>query len=157
MEKEFGDNVNYEKGHGAELKQWKKEFHPDAYLFPLARACGGTRQDICLEGAPAVLMNLPFYLQYLHWQISAAGGKSDAILQTKLYIMLRLTKVVALLHVLSILHISVCLPTRWLAGNSHELSKFNFGYYNMGKHWIPWRRHLSQFLIMESSLWMKIS
>ncbi len=43
MEKEFGDNANYAKGHGAEFKQWKKEFHPDAYLFPLARACGGTR------------------------------------------------------------------------------------------------------------------
>jgi hypothetical protein len=133
MEKEFGDNANHAKGHRVEFKQSKKEFHPDTYLFPLARACDGTRQDICLEGAPAVLMNLPFYLQYLHWQISAAGGKSDAILQTNLYIMLRSTEVVALLHILSILHISICLPTRWLAGNSHELSKFNFGYYDMGK------------------------
>ena len=67
MEKEFGDNANYAKGHGAEFKQWKKEFHPNAYLFPLARACGSTRQDICLEGAPTVLMNLPFYIQCLHW------------------------------------------------------------------------------------------
>jgi hypothetical protein len=27
MEKEFGDNVNYAKGHGAEFRQWKKEYH----------------------------------------------------------------------------------------------------------------------------------
>ena len=83
-EKEIGENANYAKGHGAEFAQWMKEFHADEYIFPLARACGGTRQDICLEGAPAVLMNLPYYLQYLHWRISAAGGKSDAILQMKL-------------------------------------------------------------------------
>jgi hypothetical protein len=65
MEKEFGDNVNYAKGHGAEFRQWKKEYHPDPYLFPLMRACGSTRHDICLEDAPAVLMNLLYYLQYL--------------------------------------------------------------------------------------------
>ncbi len=88
VEKEFGENANYAKGHGAEFTQWMKEYHTDEYLFPLARACGGTRQDICLEGAPVVLTNLPYYLQYLHWRISAAGGKSDAILQTKLFIML---------------------------------------------------------------------
>ena len=38
-----------------------------------------------------------------------------------------------MLQILSILHISICLPTRWLAGKSHELSAFNFGYYDMGK------------------------
>jgi hypothetical protein len=32
MEKEFGDNANYAKGHGAEFRQWKKEYHPDEYL-----------------------------------------------------------------------------------------------------------------------------
>ena len=110
MEKEFGHNTNYVTGHGEEFKQWKKEFHPDAYLFPLAQPCGGTRQDICLEGAPTVLMNLPYYLQFLHWGILAMGGKSEAILQTKLYITLHCTEFIALLHVLSILHIAICLP-----------------------------------------------
>jgi hypothetical protein len=47
--------------------------------------------------------------------------------------MLRCTDVAALLRILSILHISICLPTCWLAGKSHELSEFNFGYYDMGK------------------------
>eukprot|EP00956_Cyclotella_meneghiniana_P040421 scaffold194930_cov35-Cyclotella_meneghiniana.AAC.1 len=47
--------------------------------------------------------------------------------------MLRSAEVVALLRVLSILHISICVPTRWLAGKSHELKEYNFGYYNMGK------------------------
>jgi hypothetical protein len=47
--------------------------------------------------------------------------------------MLRSVEVVALLRVLSILHVSICLPTSWLAGKSHELGEFNFGYYDMGK------------------------
>ena len=133
IDKEFSKTANYAKGHGSEFFWWMKEFHPDAYLFPVVRALGGTRQDLCVEGAPAVLMNLPYYLQYLHWRISATGGKSDNILQTKLYIMLRSAEVVAMLRVLSILHIAICVPTRWLAGKTHELKEYNFGYYDMGK------------------------
>jgi hypothetical protein len=133
IEKVFGLNANYAKGQGAEFLTWFLENYSGEYLFPIMRACGGSRQDICVEGAPAVLMNLPYYLRFLDWRISAFGGKSEAILQTKLYIMLRSVEVVALLRVLSILHISICLPTRWLAGKSHELGEFDFGYYDMGK------------------------
>ena len=37
----------------------------------------------------------------------------------------------ALLLVLSILHISVCLPRRWLAGNAKYLDHIGFSYYDM--------------------------
>ena len=47
--------------------------------------------------------------------------------------MLQSVEVVALLRVLSILHLAVCMPTRWLATKSHELSEYDFGYYDMGK------------------------
>ena len=107
------------------------ECHPRAILFPTTQACGGARQDLCVEGAPAVLMNLQYYLEFLHWRLTAVGGKSDAILATKLFIMLQSSKVVAQLRVLSILYVSVCLPVCWLAGKCHELAKYNFGYYNM--------------------------
>ena len=30
-------------------------------------------------------------------------------------------------------HIAICLPTRWLAGNTRDLGDYNFSYYNMGK------------------------
>ena len=89
IEKVFGLNANYAKGQGAEFLTWFLENYSGEYLFPIMRACGGSRQDICVEGAPAVLMNLPYYLRFLDWRISAFGGKSEAILQTKLYIMLR--------------------------------------------------------------------
>ena len=64
--------------------------------------------------------------------MQATGSKSDAILSTKLFIMLCSSEVIAMLRVLSILHISVCLPTRWLAGNTQNLANYDFGYYDMG-------------------------
>ena len=121
VEKLFGLPANYAKGLGSEFLQWMLKYHPGAYLYPLARTCGGSRQHLCVEGAPAVLMNLPYYLQFTRWRMKATGNKSDAILATKLFIMLRCSKVVALLCVLSILHIAVCLPTRWLAGTHTTL------------------------------------
>jgi hypothetical protein len=133
IEKMFGLNANnYAKGSGSEFFRWIEEYHPGAYLFPIARACGGTRQDLCVEGAPAVLMNLPYYYQFLTWRMGTCGTSGDGILATKLYLMLRSVEVVSLLRVLSILHISICLPTRWLAGKSQDLAEYNFGYYDMG-------------------------
>ena len=82
------------------------EYHPGAYLHPILHACGGSRQDLCVEGAPSILMNLPYYLRFTHWRMQATGSKSDAILSTKLFIMLRSSEVIAMLRVLSILHIS---------------------------------------------------
>ena len=105
---------------------------PRSNFIPTARACGWARQDLCVKGAPAILMNLPYYLEFLNWRMSAVGGKSNAIPATKMWIMLQSFKVIALLRVLSILHITICLPVRWLAGKCHELKDYDFGYYNMG-------------------------
>ena len=132
IEKEFGLTANYAKGHGSMFEQWMRVYHPTSYLYPILRACGGSRQDLGVEGAPAVLMNLPYYLQFLHWRLSISIG-SDSILQRKLFSVLRSTEMVALLCVLSILHIAICLPTRWLAGNSKDLGNYDFSYYDMGK------------------------
>ena len=66
IEKEFGLTANYTKGHGSIFENQMKTYHPTAYLFPIIRACGGSRQDLGVEGVQAVLMNLPYYLQFLH-------------------------------------------------------------------------------------------
>jgi hypothetical protein len=132
VEKEFGLNANYAKGHGSMFEKWMHTYHPTAYLFPIARACGGAQQDLGMEGAPAVLMNVPYYIQFLNWRLSI-GINSDCILQRKLFTMFRSMEMIALLRLLSILHISICLPTRWLAGNAKDLAEYDFGYYDMGK------------------------
>jgi hypothetical protein len=107
-----------------------KVFHPGVYLFPVARALGGARQDIGVEGAVPVLMNLQYYIEFVDWRLTCAV--KDNLLQTSLYITLQSVEMVALLQVLSILHIAVCMPVRWLAGNTENLAEYNVGAVSMG-------------------------
>ena len=132
-EKMVGGTANYAKGDGKNFVHFKNEFHPTTFLYPLVRACGGTRQDLCVEGAPSILMNLPMYLQFLHWRMDACGTSGDGILATNLYLNFKSSEVIAQLRVLSILHIAICMPVRWLAGKTESLLDYDFGYYDMGK------------------------
>ena len=130
IEKEFALTANYAKGHGSMFKKWMLTYHPRALLYPVARALGGNRQDIGVEGSPAVYMNLRYYLSFLDWRLSIT---SDNILQKSLFYTLQSAEMVGLLRVLSILHISVCLPTRWLTGHAHDLAEFKFGLHDMSR------------------------
>jgi hypothetical protein len=78
-----------------------------------------------------VLMSLKYYVEFLDWQLTC--GVNDNLLQTSLYITLRSVEMVALLRVLSILYIAVCMPVRWLAGNTKHLAQYNFGAVSMGR------------------------
>ena len=44
----------------------------------MSRSSGGSRQDIGVEGAVAVLMNIPHYLEFLIWRMRCGG---DGILE----------------------------------------------------------------------------
>ena len=73
VEKLFGLTANYAKGQGSEFETWMIKYHPGAYLHPIVHACGGSCQDLCVEGAPSILMNLPYYLQFTHWRMHASN------------------------------------------------------------------------------------
>jgi hypothetical protein len=96
----------------------------------VARALGGSRQDIGVEGAVPVLMKIKCYIEFLDWRLTCAV--KDNLLQTSLYISLCSVEMVALLQFLSILHIAVCMPVRWLAGNTENLAQYNLGTVAMG-------------------------
>ena len=135
-----GAMANYHKGDGRNFVSFKNEFHPTAYLYPLVRACGGTRQDLCVEGAPSVLMNLPLYLQFLHWCMCVGGTSVDGILATNLYINFRSIEVVALLRQLgglleklNVFHIMILVTKTW------------------GGRWILWKQHLWKLLTIQAS------
>ena len=130
IEKYFGGTANYAKGKGSMFMDYMRRYHPTAYLYSVARACGGSRQDIGTEGAIPVLMNIPFYLEFLIWRMRCGG---DGILEKSLYHVLRSIEMVSLLRVLSILHISICIPLRWLAGNCGDLGGYGFGVAEMPK------------------------
>ncbi len=84
IEKEVAKTANYAKGHSAFFDHCMKIFHPGVYLFPVARALGGTRQDIGVGEAVPVLMNLHYYIEFLDWHLTCAVN--DNLLQTSLYI-----------------------------------------------------------------------
>ena len=128
IEKYFGGTANYAKGKGSLFMDYMRRYHPTAYLYSISRACGGARQDIGVEGAIAVLMNIPYYLEFLIWRFRCGG---DGILEKNLWLVLRSVEFVALLRVLSILHLSVCMPMRWLAGNCGALEEYDFGVSDM--------------------------
>ena len=65
VEKHFGQSTNYAKGKGSLFVDWMCRYHPDAYLYQVSRACGGSCQDIGVEGACAIFMNIPYYLEFL--------------------------------------------------------------------------------------------
>ena len=87
IEKLFAETAQYAKGAGAMFTEWMRAFHVGVYLYPIVRALGGNRQDMGIEGAPAVLMNLKYYFEFLNWRLSSRTS-SDNILIRKLYAML---------------------------------------------------------------------
>ena len=49
IEKYFGESANYMKGRGSIFYDYVRRYHPTSYLYPVSRACGGSRQDIGVE------------------------------------------------------------------------------------------------------------
>ena len=78
IEKYFGGTANYAKGKVSMFMDYMCRYHPTAYLYPVSRACGGSRQDIGVEVAVSVIMNIPYYLEFLIWIMSCGG---DGILE----------------------------------------------------------------------------
>ena len=103
---------------------WSQTNHAGAYLFPLARACGGNCQYGTTELAGLILGNIPIYLDFLVWRYRCGGG--EGILEHNLFIIYRSVEYIALLHVLAILHMTIILSLRWLAWNYAHLSKWEF-------------------------------
>ena len=131
VEKYFGLEANYAKGKGSMFKDYMLRYHPTSHLFPLVRACGGNRQDMATEGALPLLANIPFYLEFLIWRMRCGAG--EGILEKNLYTELRSVEMVSLLRVLSILHVAIVLPMRWLAGRCCDLAEYGFGVADMGE------------------------
>ena len=82
-----------------------------------------------MEGAITVLMNGPYYLEFIIWRMRCRHG--DGILERNLFMLLRSVKMIAFFRVLSILHIAVCMTLRWIYGNFVNLSQQKFGVADM--------------------------
>ena len=134
VDKEFSLSANYPKGHGEIFLEWMRVKHPGELLLHVERS-SGSRQDLCTEGSMAILMNYPYYVEFLDQMLrkKQKSGQKPSTLQQNLFIALTSLEMIALVRLLSILHISICMPFRWLAGKTHELQEHNWGPMSMGR------------------------
>eukprot|EP00957_Ditylum_brightwellii_P193288 14717125-Ditylum_brightwellii.AAC.1 len=127
INKEFSLPANYPKGHSDEFKTWLLKHHPSALLVPVTHATG-SRQDLAVEGAESVYWNRKYYVQFLHRFLHALDDSKKSTLKENLFIVLTSIEMIALCCVMAILHFSICVPMRWIAGNTYHIG-------NLGNDW----------------------
>jgi len=134
VDKEFSLSANYPKDHGKLFLEWLREYYSGVLLLHVERAAG-SRQDLCTEGSMAVYLNYPpYYVEFLDMMLCKhrRGNSNDkaSILQQNLFVALTSEEMIALSRLLTIFHISVCVPFRWLSGKTHELKDYgtDFGW-----------------------------
>eukprot|EP00957_Ditylum_brightwellii_P063066 4786553-Ditylum_brightwellii.AAC.1 len=81
VENKIAETAQYAKGDDIMLYSWKKTHHPPTYIYLCARALGGARQGLRSEGAIPVLMNIPYYLEFLSLRFCC---RSDNLLMKNL-------------------------------------------------------------------------
>ena len=123
LDKCFSLPANYPKGNGTEFKYWAHRYHPGVPLYPVQRSTG-SRNDMVLEGAVAAYINAWLYKLFLDEALSIP--KADNILQENLFIILSSVEMTALSRLFSILHFSINVPMRWLAGKTHTLAEYDW-------------------------------
>ena len=132
-DKEFSLSANYPKGHGELFLEWIREYYPGVLLLHVERAAG-SRQDLCTEGCLAIYMNNEYYVEFLDTALRKRKKNQGAsILQMNLFVVLTSSEMIALARLLSIIHIYVVMPFRFLAGKTHEFAEFNWGAADMSR------------------------
>ena len=127
-DKEFNLTCNYKKGDGDGYEHYKEVKHPGKRYLPIIRVTGGARQDAAFEGALPLYDGRADMLEYTDMCLES----SDNRLKRCLFLSLSSMEVIAQLRVASILYLSVIIPLRLLAGNTHKLAKCNWGERSMG-------------------------
>jgi hypothetical protein len=128
--KEFSLAVNYPKGHGELFAEWMKENYPGELLFHV-ESTHGSRQDIIFTAALAIAMNRACNVEFL--MSDTDKTKKDHVLQRNLFVVLSSLEMAAQARLLAIIYLSIILPLRWLAGNTHKLASFHWGARSMGR------------------------
>lgn len=84
----------------------------------------GSRFDVITTAAITVLINQELYCDYLDDRLSDRTTDKSTLQQT-LWAMLSSLEIAAVTRLLSILHLSMTLPLRWLSGNTHDLAEYD--------------------------------
>ena len=121
VDKEFILSANYPKGHGNLFGEWMIQRYPGALLLHVERAAGSS-QYMCTEVCLPIIINYPCYLEFLNWMLKKTGKNDKAsLLQRNLFVVLGSVEMIVLARLLSIIHISVCMPFLCIVGKIHRL------------------------------------
>jgi hypothetical protein len=82
--------------------------------------------------ALAIAMNRSFNIEFLGYCLRMSD-KKDHVLQRSLFVVLSSIEMAAQARLLAIMYLSIILPLRWLAGNTHKLASFGWGARSMGR------------------------
>jgi len=115
--------------------EWKKENYPGELLF-WVKSTHGSRQDIMFTAVLEIAMNRAFNVKFLDYCLRMSDKtKKDNVLQRNLFVVLSSLDIdmAAQARLLAIMYLSIILPLRWLAGNTHKLASFHWGARSMGR------------------------
>jgi hypothetical protein len=133
IDKEFSLSANYPKGHGELFLEWIREHYSGVLLLHVERA-SGSRQDLCTEGCLAIYMNYEYYVEFLDEMLrKKVSNEHASILQQNLFVILTSVEMLALSRLLSIIHLSISMPFRYLAGKTHEFKRYGWGAADMSR------------------------
>jgi len=132
FDKMFSLCANYPKGWGDVFRQWMIENHPGELLFHVERAVSGGRQDIASMAAMAIYWNRNYCVEFLE-EMRVHCGREENILANNLWTLLISVEMISVARMWSIFHISIVMPMRWLAGKTHTLKEYKWGYISMGQ------------------------
>ena len=128
--KEFSLTANYPKGHGEKFRVWMIKNYPNEFLMHAERAMGN-RQDLVTMGAGPIYWNRCYNVEFLDKVLRVKDASN--ILQENLFTVLTSSEMIACTRFFAILHIAICLPFRWLTGNTHKLAVYQWGARSMGR------------------------
>ena len=129
VNKEFSLCANYPKGHIELFHEWIDTYHPLVMLLHVDRAPWSC-QDLSAKRSGVVYMNRPYWVEFFDKRLRTPG---DNILQENIFIILSLLEMTALACLCVIIHITICLSTRWLVVNFHILAGYNWSMRSMGR------------------------
>ena len=130
LNKLFCLTSNYPKGEGDAFKACMEECHPDNILYHVPNTKGNRQDIICTCAGPAC-MNRPLCIEYLDKRFRA--HEKDNILEENMYILLSSLSTTAMFRLFSIIDLSIVMPMRWFAGNSHLLSEHGWSVRSNGR------------------------
>ena len=96
--------------------------YPKEFLMHADRSTGSC-QDIITMGAGPIYWNRNFNVMFLDYVLRVKGVCN--ILQENLFTVLSSLEMISNSRSFSIIHISFCLPFRWLNGHTHKLAHRN--------------------------------